>query len=171
MSKSSGFWAYFLPKRRLMRSKVVCTYPPAFLLHFSDKFTELHRIRYDSGPLTTVYLLFLKSVTWNEIMEAARNPSLAFGTMVIKSDADKANTDLRARGSPVEAPKHTDYANSLRNMSSWMSFFWQNAIFWFPVMRTWSKTIKNYQAISTKRLLSGRGMERDRTVVFSTGDN
>jgi hypothetical protein len=117
-----------------------------------------------------VYFLLSNAVTWNDNTEAARNPSLAFGTMVINSDADKAPTDLRARGSAVAAPKHTDYANSLRNMSSWISFFWQNAMFWIPVMRTGSKIIKTYQVISTPRLLSGREMERDRMVVFSTGD-
>jgi hypothetical protein len=154
-----------------MWSKVVCTYPLVFLLLFSDKFTELHRIRYGSGRLTTVYFLFLNSVTWNDNTEGAHNSSLAFSTMVINSDADKTPTDLRARGSAVAAPKHTDYANSLRNMSIWISFFWQNAMFWIPVMRTGSKIIKTYQVISKPRILSGREMGRDRAVVFSAGDS
>jgi hypothetical protein len=91
-------------KRRLLRSKAVCTYPLVLLLRLSDKFTKLHRIRYDSGRITTVYFLFLNSVTWNDNTEAAPNPSLAFGTRVIKSDADKAPTALRARRAPWRPP-------------------------------------------------------------------
>jgi len=105
MSKSSSFWACFLLKRRLMRSKAVCAYPLVLLLLLSDKFTELRRVRYGSGWLTTLYFLFLNSVTWNDNSEAARNPSLAFGMMVINSDAVKAPADFRARKEPRGGPQ------------------------------------------------------------------
>lgn len=48
-----------------------------------------------------MYFLFLKSVTENDNMEAARNSYLAFGMMAITSDAVKAHTDPRALGTII----------------------------------------------------------------------